>query len=265
MRVEEVTITVPVGPGGDPSGAALVTLVEKRLSTRERGVPEAAARLRREIELLLLLRGHVTPHVVDHGEDERGPWVRLERIVFPTVAGRLASAAGGILSAEWIERAARGAFTALAEIHEASDDRGPLAIVHADFSPANVAVDDEGARVVLLDFELASWRDAPARDGAFRGTVGYCAPEIARGEPPRPTSDVFSLAATFLHAAIGRPPRDGPSLAAVLATAAEQPVTAAADVDAIAARGPAHAAIVRCLAHDPRDRPDTARAVLALL
>ena len=259
MRVEEVTVQV-AGIDG-----AVVTLVEKRLSTRERGVPEASARLRRETELLVALGGQVTPHVVDSGEDERGPWVRLERIAFPTIAGRLTSAAGGRLDAAWIERAARGAFEALAVLHDAADPQGPLHIVHADLSPANVAVDDEGARVVLLDLELASWRDAPPRDGAFRGTVGYCAPEIARGETPTPASDLFALAATFLHAALGRPPRDGPSLAAVLAVAAEQPLTTTYDVMAVASRGAAHAAIVRCLAHDPSDRPASARAVLALL
>lgn len=262
MKVE--AITVP-GPDGRP-----VTLFEKRLLPRERSVPEAAARLRGEAELLGRLGGRVTPRVAAAGEDERGPWLRTERVPFPTLAQRLehASLAGAAaLDDPWIERAAFTAFAALAELHDASDDRGPLRVVHADLSPANVAVDDAATRAVFLDLELASWRGSAARDGAFRGTVAYCAPEIARGETPTVASDLFALAATFLHALTGAPPRVGPSLAAVLGAAAERPLLEerAAARSELAARGRAHAAIVRCVAHLPNERPASAREVLSLL
>lgn len=260
MRVEEVQIT-----GQDGS---VTSLLEKRLSTRERTEPEAVARLRAEADLLAALGGKVTPRLVDAGEDERGPWLRMEKIAFPTLAHRLAAAtSAAALEGAWIERAILAAFAALAELHDASDGAGPLAIVHADMSPANLAVDDAGDRAVLLDLGLAAWRGGPARDGAFRGTVSYCAPEIARGEVPTVASDLFALAATFLHATTGSPPRDGPSLAAVLAVAAERPLLDElhfARID-FAARGPAHAALVRCLAHLPNERPASARHVLSLL
>jgi serine/threonine protein kinase len=262
MRVEEITLT-----GAD--GAPLVT-IEKRLSTRERGEPESAARLRGEAALLARLGGRVTPRLVEAGEDDRGPWLRTEKLPFPTLAERLLRAGGVALDAAWIERAARASFEALAELHDARDADGPLGIVHADLSPANVAFDDAGARVALLDLELACWRGGAARDGAFRGTVAYAAPEVARGEAPTPQSDLFALAATLLHAVLGAPPREGPSLAAMLALAAERPIFDApamarvTDI-AIAARGPGHAAIVRCLAHAPEARPGSAREVLAVL
>ena len=122
-------------------------------------------------------------------------------------------------------------------------------------------------RAFLLDLELASWRGGSARDGAFRGTIAYVAPEVARGEPPTIASDLFALAATFLHATTGAPPREGPSLAAVLAAAAERPLLDERHIAGIglAARGPAYAAIARCLAHLPSDRPSSAHDVLALL
>lgn len=260
MNVDEVTLT---GPDGAP-----VTLFEKRLSTRERSVAEAAARLRAEADLLGILGGRVTPRLAGAGEDERGPWLRTERVPFPTLAHRLERRAeSGAIDEAWLARAARVAYAALAELHGASDDRGPLQIVHADISPANVAIDDEAARAVFLDLELAAWRGAPARDGAFRGTVGYCAPEIARGETPTVESDLFALAATFLHLTLGEPPRAGPSLAAVLAAAAERPLLDELHVARIdlASRGRAQAAIVRCLAHLPSERPASARAVVSLL
>ncbi|MBS2019109.1 MAG: phosphotransferase [Deltaproteobacteria bacterium] len=241
-------------------------IFEKRLSARERDVPEARARLASEAALLARLAGVVTPRLVATGDDARGPFLRTERIPFPTLAERLEA---GAVDAAWLERAARAAFRALATLHDAADDRGALAIVHADLSPANVAIDDAATRAVFLDLELACWREAPPRsDGAFRGTVFYCAPEIARGEAPRPASDLFALAASLLHAAIGRPPRatEAPSLAALIGLAAETPILdATPELTSVAARGPGHAAILDCLAHEPEARPASAREVAARL
>lgn len=251
MKVEEVV-----------EGGAV--LVDKRLSARERSEAEAVARLRGEARLLAALGGRVTPRLVASGEDEGGPWLRTAKLPFPTLAHRIAASSGAALDVEWVERAARAAFEALAELHEAHDASGHLAIVHADLSPANLAIDDAGERAVLLDLELACWREAPPRDGAFRGTVTYAAPEIARGEPPRAASDLFALAASLLHAAVGAPPRTGPSLAALLAAAAETPLLGEQHA-ALAARGPGHAAIVLCLAHEPADRPASAREVATRL
>jgi serine/threonine protein kinase len=258
MRTEERTI---LGIDG-----ASVTVFEKRLSTRESAEPEAAARLRAEALLLKALAGGATPRLVDAGEDERGPWLQTEKLPFPTLAQRLGTEAA--LDTAWIERATRAAFTALAVLHEASDTSGPLGIVHADLSPANVAIDDDGSRAALLDLDLAHWRGASSRDGAFRGTIGYCAPELARGETPTVASDLFALAATLVHAITGAVPRTGSSFAALLGAAAERPLLdelGSAGVVDLAARGPAHAALVRCLAHLPADRPVSAREVLALL
>jgi serine/threonine protein kinase len=185
----------------------------------------------------------------------------VERIALPTLAARL-EGGGGAFATELIERASRAAFAALARIHDAVDARGPLEVRHGDLSPANLAVDETGARVVILDFDLASFRDSPARDGAFRGTIAYAAPEIARGERPSVRSDLFSLAATLLHCITGAPPRSGPSFAALIALAGETPVLAAEHASLVA-RGPGHAAVLACLAHEPSDRPESAHAVLA--
>ena len=235
-------------------GEAALCVVEKRLTTREREVPEAALRLQSEADLLAALGGGPTPRLVGRGTDPDGPYFLMERIPFPTIAARLEQET---LGAAFAARATVAAFTALAALHEAVDARGPLAIVHADLSPANVIVDDAAARAWLLDLELACARESPPRDGAFRGTVRYCAPEVAREEPPTVQSDLFALAATMLHLATGVVPRDAPSLPALLALAAETPLDLAGKS--------IPAALVKCLAHDPRDRYATARAVLAAL
>ena len=233
--------------------------VEKRLSSREASEPEAILRLRSEAALLVRLASlGITPRLLASGEDLQGPWHRIERIRLPTLAERLARAP---LEPGWIERAVAVTFGALATLHEATDASGPLDVVHADLSPANITIDDDASHVVLLDLDLACWREGPPRDGSFRGTIAYVAPEIARGERPTPRSDLFALAAVFLHAVTGAPPRSGSSLAALLAMAAEAPLL---EDPSLAARGPGHAALVACLAHDPALRPASARAVLAM-
>lgn len=234
---------MPITPGD--------TWIEKRLSPRERGEPEAQARLRSEARLLGLLRGSAFPRLIASGEDEHGPWHRVERIMLPTLAERIAR---GPVSPAWVTGAIPAVFRAVAELHEAADATGPLDVVHGDPSPANLAIDDTGTRVVLLDLDLASWRDGhPPLDGAFRGTLHYVAPEVARGEPPTVRSDLFAFAATLMEALLGHPPRDGASFPALLLEAAERPL----------ALGDAPPALAACLAHDPADRPPSARAVVS--
>ena len=257
MQVDEVQF---FDEAGNPRAA-----VEKRLTSREMREPEAVLRLRSEGALLERLGGEATPRVFARGEDERGPFVRLERIAFPTLADRLAERGMIGLDESFVTRAAVAAFDALAILHEAHDDEGPLAIIHADLSVANVIVDDAGARAVLLDLGLSSWRESPPRDGAFRGTLATCAPEIARAEIPTVKSDLYSLAATLLHARTGRAPRTGSSFAALVAAAAETPIVLPEERPAVLALGPVFEVILVCLAHDPKHRPESAREVATLL
>lgn len=220
------------------------TFVEKRLSTRARDDAEAVARFRAEAELLRILGGRVTPRLVEAGEDERGPFIRMENVGLPTLAERMTTA----LDPTFIDRAFLAALAALRVLHE-----GEPPVVHADLSPSNIAVSDDGAGVVILDLGLACWRGAPPRDGAFRGTIAYAAPEVARGELPTPESDLFSLAASFLRAATGAHPHEERSFAAAIAAVAEIPLLTE-EHRKLASRGPGHAAMIACLAHEAGQR-----------
>jgi serine/threonine protein kinase len=176
----------------------------------------------------------------------------------------------------WLANAAKAAFGALAAVHEAEDEDGPLAIVHGDVSPSNLAISDDASSALLLDFGLASGRRWPrTNDGAFRGTVRYAAPETARGEPIDVRADVFALAASLLHAASGLAPREahgravGPAaFAALLASAAEEPVDVWAERASapLAAAGfePLAHALRLCVSFDRLSRPPSARAALVV-
>lgn len=223
--------------------------LEKRLSPRERSEPEAEKRLISEALLLEKLAPlGVTPRLLAHGRDARGPWHRVERVRMATLEQRLST---GPSAPEWIDRAARAVLLALSALHEATDEVGPLLVVHADPSPSNIAISDDASRAVLLDLDLAWWREShPPPDGAFRGTIGYVAPEVARGDRPTVKSDLFSVGASLLHALTGVKPRLGDSFPALLAMAAEEPIAVPAHLPDL---------VRKCLAFDPNLRPASAK------
>lgn len=184
----------------------LTDSVVKRLTTRERTVPEAIAQFRSEVGALRHLQGCCVPRLIEEGDD----FYEMSLVPYPTLGRRLKEP--GDLDPAWIEKA----FEALAIVHA----RG---VVHGDLSVGNVAISDDGD-VTFLDFGLSVWVESPPRDGAFRGTLAYVAPEVARGEIPTRASDAFSLAAAFAHYVRRAPLRDGTEFAAVLLHAAEEPV-----------------------------------------
>ncbi len=224
-------------------------LVCKRLPSRMVNEKEANDALGREARALQALDGRGAPRWIADGKDERGPYLVMERVPFASLVQRI-----GHADLAFHDRVVRSAFSSLDVVHRARDARGPLAMVHADLSPSNVLVSDSGDDTRLIDLGLASWRDAP-RDpgGAFRGTLLYVAPEVARGETFDERADTFALAASLAHVANGAPLRTGTSSAALLSEAAEK------TIDPSPLEGRFSPDILhflqRCLAFDPKDRP----------
>jgi len=131
-------------------------------------------------------------------------------------------------------------------------------VVYGDLGPG---------RVVLLDGDVPRLQglDAPrGRDGMrlrsglrVPGDPGYLAPEVLRGEPPTPRSDVFSLGC-LLHAMLaGEPPagRGSPEEVARTAMLREAP-----DVGSLRFWVPRalRRALREMLRLDPSERPDLA-------
>lgn len=118
----------------------------------------------------------------------------------------------------------RAAATLVAGVARAVALAHKRGITHQDIKPQNILIDDSGMPR-LIDFGLArlqnAWREDPVDPGSISGTVGFMAPEQARGETDRigPRSDVFALGGVLYYLLTARAPFTAQSLSAALGLA----------------------------------------------
>src|ERR671938_677610 len=87
----------------------------------------------------------------------------------------------------------------------------PKPIIYRDLKPANLMIDGNTGRVMLIDFGIARWV-APQEKGVTAvGTMGYAPPELFSGKA-EPRTDIYSLGATMFHLLTGSDPQDNPLL-----------------------------------------------------
>lgn len=170
------------------------------------------ARFQREAELLAALNHPNVGQI--YGIEKTGTVsaLILELVEGPTLAERIAQ--GPIPVDEALRIAGQ-----IAEALEAAHAKG---IVHRDLKPANVKLREDGV-VKVLDFGIAkAVEPAAAGDtgptpetpppaamteaGAVVGTLGYMAPEQARGRPIDKRTDIFAFGAVFYEMLTGQPP-----------------------------------------------------------
>jgi eukaryotic-like serine/threonine-protein kinase len=159
------------------------------------GDAAAAAKVRREAEVLASVNHPNVVTVYDAVEEDGDWWIVMEYVDGRTLAD------AGTVGAE--EAARYGA--QLAGGLEAVHAKG---ILHRDIKPANVMVTRSG-HAKLADFGIARQLHAEPTltgTGAVTGTPGYVAPEVVRGGKFTPASDVFSLGATIFHLVEGTSP-----------------------------------------------------------
>jgi ATP/maltotriose-dependent transcriptional regulator MalT len=133
-----------------------------------------------------------------------------------------------------------------------------LGMLHRDMKPANILLTDYG-EPQLTDFGIAHVIGGfETETGIITGSPAYTAPEILKGQPATPRSDIYSLGATLFcaitgHAAFER--REGEKLVAQFVRVSTQPIP---DLRKSGLPADVSAAIEHAMAATPTERPSTA-------
>jgi serine/threonine-protein kinase len=205
------------------------------------------------------------PHVVrvfDCGFDRGVNYLSMELVEGGTLAS-LIEERGAV---PWAESLRYVRHVALALEHA-----GTLSIVHRDIKPANILVGTDGV-AKLADLGLAKQHDIEEQvgseltmQGVAIGSPSYMAPEqIRNAREARAPADIYSLGATWYHLLSGEPPYSGRNGSEVLAKVLRGPPTPLAERVPALPAGIADL-VGRMMAKEVRDRPQTARELLAEL
>ncbi len=159
----------------------------------------------REARLLASLRHPSIPIIYDHFVEGGRYYLVMEFISGGDLATRL-QLVGGRFDELTVTMWAIQICDVLDYLHT----RQPP-IIYRDLKPANIMIDPEANRIVLIDFGIARVV-APQEKGVTAvGTMGYAPPELFSGQV-EPRSDIYSLGATMFHLLTGVDPRDQPLL-----------------------------------------------------
>ena len=139
-------------------------------------------------------------------------------------------------------------------------------VIHRDLKPANVMLDQKG-RVKLADFGIAAVVSDSASRVSVRsrtgGTLPYMSPQQVAGEEPRAADDLYALGATLYELLSGRPPFYRGDITHQVLNVAARPLPERMLEVGIdnPVPGDVAALILACLAKEPTQRPQSARAV----
>ena len=240
------------------SGAA-IKLIRPEVLIQKTGREAHVLRRRFEQEARATARLR-SPHTValhDFGVSEDGSFyyamellegLDLEELIErfgPQPAGRVA-------------RILRQACDSLAEAHN-------YGLIHRDIKPSNIFLARLGVTcdfVKVLDFGLVKAENATSTrltlDGTTAGTPAYMAPELARGALYDARADIYSLGCIAYYLLTGAVVFDESTPVAVaIAHVQKQPVPPSHRTE-LSVPSALEEVIMRCLAKDPADRPQSA-------
>ncbi|WP_437779749.1 protein kinase domain-containing protein [Sorangium sp. So ce1097] len=185
------------------------TLTDDRVAVKllGDGLGAQAARVRREVAALRLLRLPGVVRLLDEGVDAGGAFLVMERVEGLPFPGLAAPCSWNAMAG-----AAVGLLETLARMHAAG-------VVHRDLKPGNVLVRADG-QPMLLDFGI-SYVDSPSdlgltREGEMLGTMAYIAPEQLVGDPVTPRTDLYAFGVMLYEALAGRLPHEARSWTAMM-------------------------------------------------
>jgi len=160
---------------------------------------------------------------------------------------------GGRLSPEKTVHIARELCAGLGAAH----DHG---VLHRDLKPSNIIIDRDG-HVHIADFGIAAFVATAAAEIPLAGTPAFMAPGLFHHQQPSKQSDLYALGMVLYEVVTGREPFDGvPADGLQAAAKLIPPSVLCPEIEPALER-----AILQCLEEDPVRRPESAKAVAALL
>jgi eukaryotic-like serine/threonine-protein kinase len=249
-----------------------IKLLRPAERSKPSGQAENRARLLREAQAMARLSHPNLVTVHDVGALDDRVFLAMELIDGPTLTTWLAAS-----PRSWQEvlEVFGSAGLGLAAAHDAG-------LVHRDFKPDNVLLDQDG-RVVVMDFGLAravagrtdahpDLKRAEAaspssleltRSGMLMGTPAYMAPEQLEGEASNAKADHFSFCVALYQGLYGERPFAGETLGELMATISAGRIRPAGPGTMVPAR--IRRALVQGLSFDPEHRHRDMRTLLAAL
>ncbi|MEV8503884.1 serine/threonine-protein kinase [Actinoplanes sp. NPDC051475] len=204
--------------------------------------PEYRGRFRSEVHRAQQVPPFSTAEVLDADPDHDPPYLVVEYVDGPSLAGVVAER--GPLSGAALHSIAVGTAAALTAIHRAG-------VIHRDLKPDNVLLPRGGVKVI--DFGIARPLEATSHHTAtddMVGTVAYMAPERFQEHPQVGfPADIFAWGVLVTYAATGRTPFHAESPPATAVRILTRPPELAG------VPGPLRDLVARCLAKDPHERP----------
>ena len=221
--------------------------------------PTSRARVTREAQAMARLGDH--PNVLlifDLGDEGGQPYLVLPLMPGGDVGTLLEAAEDHKLPLEWAIDLAMQVCRGLEFAHSKG-------IVHRDLKPGNVWLTSDGtARIGDFGLAVAIDRSRLTQEGMMVGTVSYMPPEQAMGGDVTPQSDLYSLGAMLYEMVTGRPPFLGDDSVAIIGQHINTPPVAPTWHNPQCPRA-LEALIMRMLAKDPKERPESAPDAITAL
>lgn len=169
---------------------------------------KAVADFKRESLLLTELEHPSIPTVYDYFYDDASERFYLVMKFIPgsDLSSRLRNAPGGRIDELTVTEWGIQVADVLHYLHTR-----PQSIIYRDLKPANLMIDSNSNRIMLIDFGIARWVNKKEKGVTAVGTMGYAPPELFSGQAD-PRVDIYSLGATMFHLLTGSDPQDNPLL-----------------------------------------------------
>jgi eukaryotic-like serine/threonine-protein kinase len=169
---------------------------------------KAIGDFKRESLLLTSLEHPSIPTIYDYFYDESlGRFYLVMKFISGgDLASRLRNAPGGKIDEKTVADWGRQTADVLEYLHSR-----PKPIIYRDLKPANLMIDGNTGRIMVIDFGIARWVKQEEKGVTAVGTMGYAPPELFGGRV-EPRSDVYSLGTTMFHLLTGSDPQDNPLL-----------------------------------------------------